>query len=325
MPTEPYAHLTATILSQLETADPENWSPPWHGADPLPVNALTGRRYRGLNTLVLWAAAQAQGYTDPRWATYRQWASLGAQVRKAERGTAIVFYKDLPADAEVSAAPSEPAPRFVARTSHVFNAAQVDGAPDRTSPIGTRRDNDPDQAAEPVLAAFVAATGASIIHGRMRACYSPASDTIQMPARSAFPELSGYAGTLAHELVHWSGAAHRLARDLTGRFGSRAYAAEELVAEIGAAFVLADLGLARTPHPDHAAYCVAWATLLRDDPKALPAAARLAAQAAGYLGAYMPPAASDADDGGPHNGPAEPDEAGRGASDPGDAEPGLAA
>ncbi|MFY9294405.1 MAG: zincin-like metallopeptidase domain-containing protein [Methylorubrum rhodinum] len=325
MPTEPYAHLTATILAQLATADPASWSPPWHGADPLPVNALTGRRYRGLNTLVLWAAAQAQDYTDPRWATYRQWAALGAQVRKAERGTAIVFYKDLPADAEGDAAPGQPGPRFVARASHVFNAAQVDGAPDRTGSAAGPMGDGLDPADEQVLSTFLATTGARIIPGGKHACYSTASDTIRLPARSAFPTFSGYAGTIIHELVHWSGAAHRLARDLTGRFGSRAYAAEELVAEIGAAFVLADIGLVRTPHPDHAAYCAAWATLLRDDPRALTTAARLAAQAAGYLGAYMPPAASDTADGGTCPGPAEPDEAGRGASDPGGAEPGIAA
>lgn len=325
MPTEPYAHLTATILAQLETADPENWSPPWYGADPLPVNALTGQRYRGLNTLVLWAAAQAQGYTDPRWATYRQWAALGAQVRKAERGTAIVFYKDLAAVAEGATEPGQPSSRFVARASHVFNAAQVDGAPEQTSTVGTHLDDDPDRTAELVLAAFVAATGARIIPGGTRACYSLASDTIRLPARSAFPTLAGYAGTLTHELVHWSGATHRLARDLTGRFGSRAYAAEELVAEIGAAFVLADLGLARTPHPDHAAYCAAWANLLRDDPTAITTAARLAARAAGYLGAYMPPAANETADRGTRADPAEPDAARRGASDPGGAEPGIAA
>lgn len=288
MPTDPYAHLTAIILAQIETADPATWSPPWHGADPLPVNALTGRRYQGLNTLVLWAAARAQGYPDPRWATYRQWAALGAQVRKAERGTAIVFYRDLPTKAEAGTGPGTPSPRFVARASHVFNAAQVDGARDRPGPLHALAvASDDDRAIEAAIAGLLTATGATVVPGGTRAAYSPATDTIHLPPLAAFTSTQGYAATLAHELVHWTGAPHRLARDLTGRFGTQAYAAEELVAEIGAAFVLAELGLARTPHPDHAAYCAHWLPLLRTVPRALATAASLAPQAAASLIAYQ--------------------------------------
>ena len=132
MGTDLHQRLTDTILAQLETADPADWSPPWHGADPLPANALTGRRYRGLNVLALWCAAQAHAYAEARWATYRQWAALGAQVRKGERGTLVLFYKDLPREEATDARRSnvEQFPRgFVARASFVFNAAQVDGAP----------------------------------------------------------------------------------------------------------------------------------------------------------------------------------------------------
>src|SRR4051794_37089252 len=133
-----HQRVAATILHQLETADPSTWSPPWHGADPLPRNALTGKRYRGLNILALWAAAQANGYSDPRWATYRQWAALGAQVRPGERGTSVIFYKDLPASpalAEGMPDTDDAAPRFVARAACVFNAAQVDGAKDLAQPL----------------------------------------------------------------------------------------------------------------------------------------------------------------------------------------------
>ncbi|MCJ2031325.1 zincin-like metallopeptidase domain-containing protein [Methylobacterium sp. J-043] len=254
----------------------------------MPRNALTGKRYRGLNILALWCAAQAQGYTDARWATYRQWAALGAQVRKAERGTLVLFYKDLPtadradtahgngADNDTTAA------RVVARASTVFNIAQVDAAPQATAPTG------PPPAPQPTFDNFVTATGATIQTGGNRACYVPATDTIQMPPRGAFRTAEGYAGTLAHELVHWTGASHRLARDLTGRFGRRAYAAEELIAELGAAFLLADLGLARTPHPDHAAYCASWLPLLRADPRALATAASQGSRAANYLTALQP-------------------------------------
>ena len=285
MPTNDlHARLASTILAQLETADPASWTPPWHGADPLPRNARTGRRYRGINVLALWCAAQAHGYADARWATYRQWAALGAQVRGGERGTLVLFYKELPRGARQEAgAGGDPeatdgAP-FVARAAHVFNAAQVDPTPPLTDApsLGAVLD------LPPAFDAFVAATGAAICHGGPRASYVPATDTIHLPARGAFRTPTGYAGTLAHELVHWTGAPHRLARDLTGRFGARTYAAEELVAELGAALVLADLGIARAPHPDHAAYCASWAPLLCADPRALSHAAAQGSRAAEYL------------------------------------------
>ena len=277
MPTNDlHARLAATILTQLETADPASWTPPWHGADPMPRNARTGRRYRGINVLTLWCAAQAQGYADARWATYRQWAALGAQVRRVERATLVLFYKELPRGTDAD--PTDGAP-FVARAAHVFNAAQVDAPPPPADAPAPSVASDP----LPAFDAFAASTGAAIQHGGNRACYVPATDTIHLPPRSAFRTPTGYAGTLAHELVHWTGAPHRLARDLTRRFGARAYAAEELVAELGAAFVLADRGIARAPHPDHAAYCASWAPLLRADPRALSTAATQASRAADYL------------------------------------------
>ncbi|KOX60081.1 ardC antirestriction protein [Streptomyces purpurogeneiscleroticus] len=274
-----HSRVAATILAQLDTADPALWTPPWQGADPMPRNAHTGRRYRGINVLTLWCAAQGNGYADSRWATYRQWAALGAQVRRAERATLVLFYKELPRGAEAD--PSDSAP-FVARAAHVFNAAQVDAAPPPTDALTPGATPDP----MPTFDAFVTATGAAIRHGGACACYVPATDTIHLPPQAAFIP-TGYAGTLAHELVHWTGAPHRLARDLTGRFGARTYAAEELVAELGAAFVLADLDIARTPHPNHAAYCASWAPLLRADPRALGHAAAQGSRAADYLTALQ--------------------------------------
>lgn len=286
-PTDLHTRVAALILAQLETADPASWTPPWHGADPMPRNARTGRRYRGINVIALWCAAQANGYADARWATYRQWAALGAQVRKAERGTLVLFYKDLPRSARVDTSDADPpdgAP-FVARAAHVFNVAQVDAAPPTAdAPVDT---DSPELL--PAFDAFVAATGAEIDEGGNRACYLPATDTIHLPPRAAFRTPTGHAGTLAHELVHWTGAPHRLARDRAGRFGARAYAAEELVAELGSAFVLADLGLARTPHPDHAAYCASWVPLLRAEPRALSHAAAQASRAVDYLTALQKP------------------------------------
>ncbi|KNY24475.1 zincin-like metallopeptidase domain-containing protein [Methylobacterium sp. ARG-1] len=287
MPTnELHARLAAAILAQLETADYASWSPPWHGADPMPRNALTHRRYRGINVLALWCAAQTHGYSDARWTTYRQWAALGAQVRRAERGTLVMFYKELPRGAVAGEAEVNDGALFVARAAYVFNTAQVDTA--QPSPDAALPSNATPPEPLPAFDAFVTTTSAAICHGGTRACYVPATDMIHLPPRTAFHTSTGYVGTLVHELIHWTGAPNRLARDLTGRFGARAYAAEELVAELGAAFVLADLGIARTPHPNHAAYCASWALLLRADPRALSTAATQASRAADHLTTLQP-------------------------------------
>ena len=208
-------------------------------------------------------------------------------AHKSAGPSAAPWYKELPRGAEAD--PADGAP-FVARAAYVFNAAQVD------APTPTADAPAPGAALDPLPAfdAFVTGTGATIRHGGTRACYVPTTDMIHLPPSAAFHTPTGYAGTLAHELVHWTGAPHRLARDLTGRFGARAYAAEELVAELGAAFVLADLGIARAPHPDHAAYCASWAPLLRADPRALSHAATQASRAADYLAALQNPGGVDA-------------------------------
>ncbi|WP_132249207.1 ArdC family protein [Methylobacterium segetis] len=281
---DPHARVTAAILRQLESADPTTWVCPWHrAAGGLPRNAVTRRAYRGINTLALWCAGQERGYADPRWATYRQWSEQGAQVRRGEQGTAVLFYRDLPPEAAGETSTEEAdAPRFVARASTVFNAAQVDST--HESPTLPVIPIDP----IPAFDRFVAATGAVIRTG-VSACYLPARDEIRLPERAAFRSAAGYCGTLAHELVHWTGAPHRLDRRLTTRFATRAYAAEELVAELGAAFVLAGLGLAPEPHPNHAAYMAGWLPLVRDEPRALATAASLASRAAQYLEAFAQP------------------------------------
>ncbi len=281
--TDPYSRITEVILRQIETANPGSWTCPWHRVGGgLPRNALTGRTYRGINILALWCGGQSAGFADARWATYRQWAELGAQVRKGERGTAVLFYRDLPGASDEETSDR----RFVVRASTVFSAAQVDGAPNEPDTLCTRIDP------TPAFDAFVAQTGAVVRTGKT-ACYLPARDEIRMPDRTLFRSTEGFCATLAHELVHWTGAPHRLDRQLTTRFGSRAYAAEELVAELGAAFVLATLGLAAEPHTNHAAYMAGWLPLVRDDPRALVTAASLASKAAQFLA--LPPSLTEAD------------------------------
>ena len=287
-----YQSITDSIVAAIEDgASPVEM--PWHvaGGHGLPQNAATGRPYRGVNVVSLWAASMTHGFTTPLWATYRQWSLLGAQVRRGEKGSVIVFYKQVEIDepADEADGTDRPAMRFLARASRVFNADQVEGYTLTERP-----------AADPVVAcaradAFVAATGAAVRHGADAAFYSLTADLILMPAPDAFigtrtsTPTESYYGVLFHELVHWSGAEHRLARDLYDRFGSDAYAMEELVAELGAAFLCAELGIAPSPRADHAAYLGHWLDVLRADNRAIVSAASKAAEALDYLLAFSRP------------------------------------
>ncbi|PZP68369.1 ArdC family protein [Methylorubrum populi] len=269
--------VTDQIVATLEAGTAGQWQCPWHRkGGSLPVNAKTGRAYRGVNTLMLWCAEQANGYGDSRWATYKQWQELGAQVRKGERSTIIVFFKELGEDEE------DGRRRVVARASYGFNAAQVEGAPEAGEPLPPSEWHLPE-----VFAGFVARTGARVTHGGDAAFYMPSEDRIVLPPRDRFPTAHGYASTALHELTHWTGAKGRLDRDLSGRFRTQAYAAEELVAELGAAFLCAELGLEAEPHPTHASYLASWLKLLRSDPKAIFTAASAASRASGYLTALQ--------------------------------------
>ena len=289
-----YDTITNKIIASIE-ADPGKWQMPWHrsssGPLHMPKNALTGNHYRGINTVALWVSAEASGYSRPLWGTYRQWAELGAQVRKGEKASPVIFYKEF----EVDPSPDDTADdgkRRVARASSVFNVDQVDDGPaaievpDHGPVVRNQQFDD-----------FVAATGAIITHGGAQAFYMPATDTIRMPDESRFFDTAtstrddSYAATSAHELAHWSGARHRLNRDLSGRFGNEAYAAEELVGELTSAFICASLGITCEPRPDHAQYIAHWLKLLKSDNRAIFAAAAKASQAAEYLQGLAQPLA----------------------------------
>ncbi|WMS45327.1 zincin-like metallopeptidase domain-containing protein (plasmid) [Acuticoccus sp. MNP-M23] len=279
-----HQHITDQIVTAIE-AGADNWQMPWHRsahAITRPQNIASGKGYRGINVLSLWVAAAANDYAHGMWGTYKQWQEHGAQVKKGEKSSVIVFYKELERAREDD--PSETETVLFARASRVFNAAQVEGF--------TVEDEAPtEDRIEPVDAAeaFTAATGAMVNIGGERAFYRPAKDRIQMPDRERFtgtatsnPTEAWY-GTLLHEICHWSGAAHRLDRQLSTRFGDDAYAAEELIAELGAAFLCADLGITSEPRPDHAAYLASWLKILKADKKAVFTAASAAGKAADYL------------------------------------------
>jgi len=287
-------HVTRQIVAAIE-AGAGDWTMPWRrdaGALHRPQNIASGNRYQGVNIISLWITAEARGYAAPLWGTYRQWQEKGAQVRKGERGTPIVFYKTTEADSSDAGAETETAQRrMIARASWVFNAAQVDGyAPPVVEPVSAAPVS-PVAAAE----ALIAATGADIREGGERAYYSPKDDYIAVPDRTRFtgsetstPTDAWYA-THLHELTHWTGAPSRLARELSTRFGSDAYAMEELIAELGSAFLCADLGLAAAPRPDHAAYVASWLKVLKGDAKAIFTAASQADRAARFLMEMAPP------------------------------------
>jgi len=260
---------------------------PWHsGLVPvaMPRNALTEMWYHGINVVTLWATSATKLYPSGYWASYEQWRKLGAQVRKSERGTPIVFYKKLDGESGQDVGEEADAPRFVLRHSHVFNVAQVEGW---DLPVPARA---ADVELNAQVGALIASVKADIRHGFAVACYRRTGDYIEMPAPEQFvgtPTSSpaeAYHAVLLHELTHWTGAEHRLARLFGMRFADRDYAFEELVAELGAAFLCAAFGIVNAPRPDHAAYIAHWLDILGQDNRAIFKAAGLAQQAVEYLG-----------------------------------------
>jgi antirestriction protein ArdC len=277
--------VTAQIVAAIE-AGAGTCVMPWHGgAAPvaMPCNAFTDTHYRGINVVMLWARGTEQLYPSGYWASYEQWRKLGAQVRKGERGAPIVFYKKLDGGPDTDAGEEAEAPRFVLRHSHVFNFAQVDGW---ELPLSSRPS---DVELNEQVAAFIAAVRADIRHGYAIACYRRKEDCIEMPAPERFtgtPTSSAteaYHAVLLHELTHWTGAEHRLARVLGRKFGDNDYAFEELVAELGAAFLCAAFGIVNAPRPDHAAYIAHWLRILGQDNRAVFRAAGMAQEAVEYL------------------------------------------
>ena len=278
--------ITNKIIDAIESGTRE-FRMPWHSPGRpigLPMNATTYAEYRGVNILMLWLAAMSNGYPTGEWASYKQWQAHDAQVRRGERATLIVFYKQVETSPMEDADPDHIQHRFIARPSWVFNAAQVEGY----QPIDPREAMarfDKHEAAE----GFVLASGAKVEHGRPTACYRPDRDVIEMPkhewfmATSASSPAENYYAVLLHELTHWTGAGHRLHREYGKRFGDHAYAMEELTAELGAAFLCASLGISSAPREDHAAYIASWLEVLKKDNRAIFSAASMAQEAYAYL------------------------------------------
>ncbi|MGA0602974.1 ArdC family protein [Caulobacter sp. KR2-114] len=294
-----HAEVAGKIIAALQQAQAsgEAFVRPWHVNSGRACNLVTGKPYRGVNTLITWAAATEHGYTDPTWASFQQWRAHGCPVRRGEKATTIIFWQPRPgggggADSSSAAGPERvgsgpadaerPSRRFIARAFAIFNAAQVEGY---VPPPGPRLT---DAARIARAEAFFDALPLTVTHGGDRACYRPVTDTIALPPFAAFRDAIAYYAVRAHESIHATGAPHRLDRDLTGRFGSEAYAFEELIAELGAAFICADLALTPEPRPDHAHYLASWVQVLQDDPRAIFTAAGHAQTAADWLHAQQP-------------------------------------
>lgn len=285
--------VTQRIVEALE-AGVAPWVRPWTtGNGPegvLRPRRVTGAAYSGINTLILWMEAAARGYTASTWMSFRQAALMGGHVRKGEKGCAIVYYGQGAADPDDAGQARRY--RFL-KTYTVFNADQIDGLdmepcyPETPSaPKGFER-----------ARTFFEACPATIRHDAEGAWYSTLDDEIRMPSACAFRDAESYYATLAHEMVHWTGARARLDRRF-GRvaWGDEGYAREELVAELGSAFLAADLGLYLEPRDDHAAYVSAWLGILGEDCRAIFSAAAQAERAVRYLKELQPKTTQDPND-----------------------------
>ena len=281
-----FSQITDQLIADIETGAAGEWRMPWHTlADAGTPTSIDGRPYRGANALWLAMVATAREWPSGVWATYRAWQRHGAQVRRGEHATQVILWKPTtPKDhADTENTSARQRPRLLARAYAVFAAEQVDGADEviaRRAEHLAERDT-PQRITD--ADTYFTAIDAEVIEGGNRAFYRPATDTIHLPALEQFDTAAHYYGTRAHETIHWTGHPDRLDRDLTGRFTSDAYAAEELVAELGAAMWCAQAGLTATTRADHAAYLAGWLRVLRTDPRALVTVASRAQAAVDHL------------------------------------------
>lgn len=289
------AEITNLIIRKLEEGVAP-WSRPWRvsGAGGRPLRHC-GTPYTGINTLYLWALGDAMGYRSRFWMTYRQAEALGANVRRGETGAVSVYYSSFKKREEHPETGKE-VERNIRFLRHyiVFNADQIDALPayfyapeEPEVPVALSM-------RQTAIDAFFASIPATVRHGGNQAYFTPTFDYIQMPSRTSFRSMDLYASTRCHETVHWSGHADRLARTFGKRFGDKAYAFEELVAEIGAGLCCADLDLPNILHDGHASYVGHWLGILRGDKTAIIHAAAKAEQAFTYLKSFGCAAVEDA-------------------------------
>lgn len=275
-----YETITHDLLEELEQGVVP-WVRPWEsggGMSLMPYNAASGRRYRGVNVLLLWRVSRVKGYRHPGWIGYHQARERGGYVRRGEKATPIVYAKTFTPKEDREKPEDEQRTIPFLKWRDVFNVEQTAHLPDTLTCLPKPQ---PLPAALEQVEAFLARIGAKVLHGGDRAAYSPNFDLITLPEPTRFESAPHYYATSLHEHGHWSGHPSRLNRDLAGRFGTEAYAAEELVAELTAAYLCAALSI--PGHLRHAEYLGHWITLLKADDRAIFTAAAKATDAANFL------------------------------------------
>lgn len=291
------AEITDLIIRKLEEGVAP-WSRPWRtdGAGERPLRHC-GTPYKGINTLYLWALGDAQGYRSRYWMTRLQAQALGGHVRKGEGGALSVYFSTF-RKREAHAETGREVERTIRFLRHylVFNADQVDGLPAYFHPPEIPPAPPPPSVRQAAIDTFFASIPAQVRHGGNQAYFTPTFDHIQLPSRSAFRSMDHHASVRCHETIHWSGHPNRLARTFGKRFGDKAYAFEELVAEIGAGLCCAHLGLPNMLHDSHASYVAHWLAILRADKTAIIHAAAKAEQALVYLMSFAPRASGTDDE-----------------------------
>lgn len=278
--TDAYEKITDQIVKMLE-AGTVPWRKPWNATGG-PTSLSTGKNYRGINVMILSIVAMMENYSSPFWGTYKQISEQGGQVRKGEKSTVVTLWKPFDAtDKE-----GKEVRRFFMTTFNVFNADQAEWEEGTKPTAGEMVEHDPITEAERVATEYLA-TGPKFSTGGDRAFYSPSLDAVRIPEMGTFHSAEGYYSTLFHELTHSTGHASRLNREGVTEghyFGSADYSKEELIAEMGAAFLCASTGI----NPDevlanNAAYISSWLQVLKDDPKMVVQAASRAQKAADLI------------------------------------------
>ena len=272
-----HQQITDQILAAMEQAR-STGRRLWDSQPSLPLNLTTGKPYSGVNILILWAAGLGHGYTSPYWLTYKQAADMGGQVKKGEHGTRLVFYKPWESqETNRDTGETETTRGAVIKAFTAFNLDQIDGikAPAREERPAFTAIEDAER--------IMAASPTPIKIGGTQACYIPGRDEIHLPSREAFINPEAFYSTAMHEMTHSTGHKSRVDRDFSGRFGTEAYAFEELIAEMGSAFLNADLGILTATLPDHADYLANWIAILKNDKKAILTAAAQASKAHGFI------------------------------------------
>jgi antirestriction protein ArdC len=273
-----YQTITDKIISAIEAGVQRDGKPLWRGAGAtgMPYNQTSGNTYSGVNVLILWLAAMESGFVSSAWLTYKQATALGGNIKKGSKGQQVVYFSTMEREStDLGSGEIETRKVGFLKSYTVFNLEQCEGI---EANIVTRTFLG-NEAAE----ALLHASGAVIFEQGGKAYYRPSTDEIYMPERCRFIKDEAFYAVVLHELTHWTGHPSRLDRDFSGRFGTEAYAFEELVAELGAAFSCADLGLIPVTMDNHASYIDSWLKVLKNDKKAIFTAASQASKSHSWL------------------------------------------